>query len=120
MEGIEITLAGRAFVAVPLEILARFTAGQGRAIKSPSPAGSEAKLFIRSHVATGLRAARAHAGWTQAELARRLEISQARISKAESGAERAGEALVTQWLKACGLPEDWKPSANLTKKSNGR
>jgi len=25
MEGIEITLAGRAFVAVPLEILARFT-----------------------------------------------------------------------------------------------
>lgn len=59
-----------------------------------------------------LRAARAQAGLTQADLAGKLKVGQAHISNCEAGRERTGAKLVARWLKACRLPADWKPSAS--------
>lgn len=59
-----------------------------------------------------LRAARAQAGLTQADLAGKLKVGQAHVSNCEAGRERTGAKLVARWLKACRLPADWKPSGS--------
>lgn len=59
--------------------------------------------------AATLRAARTHAGLTQADLADKLKVGQGHISNCEAGRERVGAKLVGRWLKACHLPADWKP-----------
>ncbi len=82
------------------------------------PAGSvEAGAFVRESVAEALRAARAHAGLTQEQLAAELGKSQTLVSQAELGRERVGERYVAAVLKACGLPKDWKPSKSAARRS---
>ncbi|MBN1608775.1 MAG: helix-turn-helix transcriptional regulator [Polyangiaceae bacterium] len=73
------------------------------------PAGSvDAIDYARASIGGTLRAAREHAGLTQAELAKALKKSQPMVSGAESGTISVSERYVRTVLKACGLPEDWK------------
>jgi ribosome-binding protein aMBF1 (putative translation factor) len=67
----------------------------------------DAHAFVRGSIATDLRAAREHAGLTQAELAKKMGKSQTMISQAESGTARISERYVHAVLKACGLPVEW-------------
>ena len=72
------------------------------------PAGTvDARSFVRQSIGADLRAAREHAGLTQAELAERMGKSQTMVSQAESGTARVSERYVRAVLEACGLPEDW-------------
>jgi len=71
------------------------------------PGTVDAHTFVRQSIARDLRAAREHAGLTQAELADRMGKSQTMVSQAESGTARVSERYVKAVLEACGLPEDW-------------
>jgi ribosome-binding protein aMBF1 (putative translation factor) len=72
------------------------------------PAGSvDAVEYARASIGATLRAAREHAGLTQAELAKALKKSQPMISGAESGSISVSERYVATVLKVCHLPEDW-------------
>jgi ribosome-binding protein aMBF1 (putative translation factor) len=72
------------------------------------PAGSvDAVEYARASIGGTLRAAREHAGLTQAELARALKKSQPMVSGAESGSISVSARYVAAVLKACHLPEDW-------------
>lgn len=96
-----ITVAGVEFVVIPKADYLRMQGGK-------LPAGSvDAHAFVRQSIATDLRAARASAGLTQAQLAERMDKSQTMVSQAESGAMRVSERYVRAVLKACGLPMDW-------------
>ena len=53
---------------------------------------------------TGLRAAREQRGWTQAELAERLGVSQAYVSMVEQGRRRLGAARARRVFKELSLP----------------
>jgi DNA-binding XRE family transcriptional regulator len=63
----------------------------------------------RVHAGARLRAARLHAGLTQAELARRIGKSPTAVSLAEHGRMRTGAPYLAAVLEACGLPADWTP-----------
>jgi transcriptional regulator with XRE-family HTH domain len=52
--------------------------------------------------------ARREARLTQAQLARRLGLSQAMVSQAESGRDVVGERYLKKVLEACELPSDWR------------
>jgi ribosome-binding protein aMBF1 (putative translation factor) len=79
------------------------------------PAGSvDALEYSRASLGEKLRKAREVAGLTQTKLAKRLDKSQALVSAAERGAEAIGERYVLAVLKACGLPENWRPSKSGT------
>ena len=72
------------------------------------PAGSvDAIEYARASIGASLKAAREHAGLTQAELAKALKKSQPMISGAENGSINVSERYVRTVLKACGLSEDW-------------
>ena len=72
------------------------------------PTGSvDAVEYARASIGATLKAAREHAGLTQAELARALRKSQPMISGAESGTISVSDRYVKAVLKACDLPEDW-------------
>jgi DNA-binding XRE family transcriptional regulator len=72
------------------------------------PAGSvDAVEYARASIGATLRAAREHAGLTQAELAKALKKSQPMISGAESGSISVSARYVAAVLKVCRLPEDW-------------
>ncbi len=73
----------------------------------PAAETVDAHTFVRGSIATDLRAAREHAGFTQAELAEKMGKSQTMVSQAESGTARISERYVHAVLKACGLPADW-------------
>lgn len=64
--------------------------------------------FTRAALGRDLKAARVHAGLTQAELAKKLKKAQTTVSGSESGKIQVSEDYVRKVLKACGLPEDWK------------
>ncbi len=68
----------------------------------------EAVPFMLKAIGEDLRAAREHAGLTQAQLAKKLGKTQPMVSGAETGSVRVGERYIAAVLKACGLPEDWK------------
>jgi len=83
------------------------------------PRGSvDAIAYAKETIAETLKAARHAAGLTQTELAQRLGRTQATISAAENGNMSVGERYVASLLKACKLPEDWKPPA--TKRARSR
>ena len=67
----------------------------------------DARSVVRASVGASLRRARESAGLTQAQLAKRLKVSQPMVSAAESGKERVAERYVSRVLKACKLPPDW-------------
>lgn len=72
------------------------------------PAGSlDAVEYARVSIGATLRAAREHAGLTQAELAKALKKSQPMISGAENGSISVSARYVAAVLKVCRLPEDW-------------
>ena len=73
-----------------------------------APAGSvDAIEYARASIGTTLRAAREHAGLTQAELAKALRKSQPMVSGAEGGSISVSARYVATVLKACHLPENW-------------
>jgi ribosome-binding protein aMBF1 (putative translation factor) len=97
-----LTIAGVEYVVIPKAEYLR--------LQDMHPEGAEdAHAFLRGSIASDLRAARETAGLTQAELAERMSKSQTMVSQAESGNARVSERYVLAVLKACGLPEDWKP-----------
>jgi ribosome-binding protein aMBF1 (putative translation factor) len=72
------------------------------------PEGSvDAVEYARGSIGATLKAAREHAGLTQAELAVRLKKSQPMVSGAESGTISVSERYARAVLKACKLPADW-------------
>jgi len=71
----------------------------------------DADAFMAKSIGEDLKAARLEAGLTQAQLAARTRKSQAMVSSAERGTIEVGLRYVQAVLKACGLPEDWKPRA---------
>lgn len=69
----------------------------------------DAVAFGMRTLGRSLRLAREEAGYTQAELAKKLRRSQSMVSSAETGTLRVGQRYVLSVLAACRLPEDWKP-----------
>lgn len=67
----------------------------------------DAGEFMRTKIARNLKAAREHAGLTQAQLAEKLGKAQTTVSQSERGKIRVSEAYVRQVLKACRLPANW-------------
>jgi mRNA-degrading endonuclease RelE of RelBE toxin-antitoxin system/DNA-binding XRE family transcriptional regulator len=63
--------------------------------------------FAVLSIGQDLRSARMRAGFTQAELAKRLHRTQPLVSGAEKGRFLQSERLVLAVLKACGLPAGW-------------
>ena len=68
----------------------------------------DALEYVLGALGRNLRAARERAGFTQAELAKKLRKAQTTVSQSEAGKIRVSEAYVKRVLKVCGLPEDWK------------
>jgi predicted transcriptional regulator len=56
-----------------------------------------------------VRLAREHASLTQSALAAKLGVTQARVSRAESGSVSLSSAFFARVHKACKLPPDWVP-----------
>jgi DNA-binding XRE family transcriptional regulator len=110
VQGIPMTWEDQPFVAVPLTILKDLLKRPAPGVPSSAvPVGSvDARAFARRAIAGTLKKARATAGLTQADLAKAMRISQARVSQAENGTEPVSVAFVKRWLKACNLPEGWK------------
>jgi ribosome-binding protein aMBF1 (putative translation factor) len=92
------TIDGTEYVAIPRAEYIRLTGG----------GTVEALPFIQAALGKNLKAAREHAGLTQAELAKKLKKAQATVSLSESGRIQVSEAYVGKVLKICGLPDDWK------------
>lgn len=101
----ELEVRGETFVVIPKREYLRLKAASGEDI------GDEGDAFAFMNLAIGenIRKARVAAGITQAELAKRLNRSQALVSSAENGTKEVGARYVKAVLKACGLPEDWTP-----------
>lgn len=98
-----IKLGKNEYVIIPKAEYLRLTGVAG------VPSGSvDAVEFARASIGRTLKAAREHAGLTQAELAKRLKKSQPMVSGAEGGSISVSDRYVLAVLKACGLPEDWK------------
>lgn len=97
---ITLTIDGAQYVAVPVAEYQRLR-GEG-----PS-AQVDAVAWSRVTLGRNLRAAREHAGLTQAALAKRLKRSQTMVARAELGELRISERYVKAVLKACRLPADW-------------
>ena len=110
IRGIPMTLEDKPFVAVPLPILKDLLKGAiPFASAAGVPVGSiDARAFARHTLANNLKKARHQAQMTQVDIAKAMRVSQARISQVESGVEPVSVTFVKRWLKACGLPEDWK------------
>ncbi len=95
-----ITIDGTEYVAVPKADYLRLTGETEGAV--------DALAFGRASLGRSLKAAREHAGFTQAELAKKLGKAQATVSGSESGKIQVSEKYVAKVLKVCKLPPDWK------------
>lgn len=92
----------REYVLIPKE--------EYEALISPRKAGAvDAIAYGRASVARDLLAARKTADLTQAELAKRLGISQSLVSQAEQGKVKVGARYMVSVLKACKLSSNWAP-----------
>lgn len=96
------TIDGADYVAIPKAEYLRLTGETDGAV--------DALSFGRSSLGRSLKAAREHAGLTQAELAKKLKKAQATVSGSESGKIQVSSKYVAKVLKVCGLPADWKAS----------
>ncbi len=70
---------------------------------------AEAKAAVMREMGRRARLAREHAGLTQSALAAKLGVTQARVSRAESGTVSLSSAFLARVHKACKLPLDWLP-----------
>lgn len=94
---ITLTIDGEEYVAVP------------RAEYDARSRGSvDALEFARRSIASSLRTARATAGLTQMRLAKKMGVSPMIVRHAEGGTSTVSESFVLSFLKACGLPKNWK------------
>jgi predicted transcriptional regulator len=69
----------------------------------------DAVAFATKVIAADLRKARKAGGLTQAELAKKLKVSQPMVSSVEAGRTAPPKGYVEAVLKACRLPKNWKP-----------
>jgi DNA-binding XRE family transcriptional regulator len=69
----------------------------------------DADDFMGKAIGRTLKAARAAAGLTQAQLAKKLRKSQAMVSSAERGTIEVGVDYLRSVMAGCGLPMDWAP-----------
>ncbi len=99
MKKVTLTIDGAEYVALPRADYLRLVKGAGEV---------DALEFTLKALGRDLRAAREHAGLTQAELARKIKKAQATVSGSEAGTIRVSAAYVAKVLKVCGLPADWK------------
>lgn len=95
-----ITIDGTEYIAVPKSEYLRLTRDTTGSVDAIS--------FGLASLGRSLKAAREHAGFTQAELAKKLKKAQATVSGSESGKIRVSSKYVAKVLKVCGLPADWK------------
>lgn len=79
--------------------------------KAKRPKTVDAVAYGRAALARDILAARKAAKLTQAELAKRMNVSQSMVSQAEKNKTAVGERYVVALLKACGLPENWSAQA---------
>ncbi len=93
---------GKEYVLVPKAEYLRLKGGE-----AASPARTEAGAYMLELIGHDLRAAREHAGFTQAELAEKIGKAQGTVSSAEGGKIRVSEKYIKAVLKACKLPADW-------------
>lgn len=70
---------------------------------------AEAKEAVMREMGRRVRLAREHADLTQAALAAKLGVTQARVSRAESGTISLSSAFFARLHKACKLPLEWVP-----------
>jgi ribosome-binding protein aMBF1 (putative translation factor) len=98
MRTMSLVIDGKEYVAVPRADYLRMVGGGGSV---------DALEYSLGALGRSLRAAREHAGFTQAELAKKLRKAQTTVSQAEAGKIRVSEAYVRKVVKVCGLPEDW-------------
>lgn len=96
---VTLLIDGAEYVAIPRADYLRLTGEQ------PT---NEALDFGLASLGHELRAAREHAGLSQAQLAKRLRKAQTTVSQSEAGKIRVSEAYVKKLLKVCGLPADWQ------------
>lgn len=94
-----LVIGSEEYVVIPKADYLRLTGGDGAV---------EAMPFVLGELGRNLKAARAHAGLTQADLAKKLKKNQATVSGSESGKIRVSAEYVAKVLKVCGLPADWK------------
>lgn len=71
---------------------------------------NKAAEYVAATLGRALRAARKHAQLTENELARMVSKTSATVREAETGKVPVSEAYVLSVLRACGLPDDWKPA----------
>jgi DNA-binding XRE family transcriptional regulator len=107
MDRIALTINEERYVAIPEADYQRLIGPSHTPAKGL--AGTDAIAYIRQHMGSELRQARQHAKLTQNALAEALDVRQPTIANIEAGRDRVGERLIRRWLKACGLPMDWKP-----------
>jgi DNA-binding XRE family transcriptional regulator len=82
--------------------------------ESAAPAGlllADAKKAVMAEMSRRVRLARESRSLTQSALAKRLGVTQAMVSRAESGSARISGAYIGRVLKACKLPPDWTPAS---------
>ena len=104
MEASNLMIDGREYVVLPKADYERLVAGD-----AGEPQSRRAIDVILASLGRDLRLAREHAGLTQAALAKKLRKAQSTVSGSESGQIRVSERYVKAVLRACGLPEDWRP-----------
>lgn len=102
MPAVNISLDGKDYVILPKNEYYRLLG------KAP-PDAVDALEFATRVVADDVKAAREAAGLTQAQLAKKMGISQPMVSGAERGTIAIGEEYVMAVLKVCKLPKGWKP-----------
>ena len=93
-------LGGAEYVVIPRAEYLRLVSAEDGAVP--------AEPFLLATVGRTLRAAREHAGLTQAELASKLKKAQTTVSQSEAGKIRVSEDYVRKVLKTCKLSADWK------------
>ncbi len=100
MRTVAITIEGDEYVAVPKADYLRLVGKKADTV--------DALEYVLGALGRNLKAAREHAGLTQAQLAKKLGKAQTTVSGSESGKIRVSEKYVAKLLKVCGLPADWK------------
>lgn len=104
-EPVHLHLPGGDYVLIPRAEYLRLCEGR---VPDGVPL-AEAKIMVMKEIGRSVRLARVHARLTQVSLAKRLKVTQAMVSRAESGTARVSSAYIGRVLKACKLPADWVP-----------
>jgi DNA-binding XRE family transcriptional regulator len=102
MRNVNLTIDGHEYVAIPRADYLHLVGEESETV--------DALEYVLGALGRNLKAAREYAGYTQAQLAKKLGRAQTTVSGSESGKIRVSEKYVAKVLKVCGLPTDWKAS----------